>query len=130
MSFGYSISDFIGVGELALRVYREYRHAPAQFAAISTEVGSLHLVLKDVDSTIRKRELTPEKEADLTQISNGCKGVLTDLEALLQKYQNVGKKTRWTWDRFKWHQGDIVEMRSRVISHIGLLNSFNLSLAR
>jgi hypothetical protein len=42
----------------------------------------------------------------------------------------VGKKTRWTWDRFKWHQGDIVEMRSRVISHIGLLNSFNLSLAR
>ncbi|PVH68142.1 hypothetical protein DL98DRAFT_376144, partial [Cadophora sp. DSE1049] len=88
MSFGYSISDFIAIGEFALRVYREYRDAPAQFAAISSEVGSLHLVLKDVDSTVRERDLSPEKEADLIQICNGCRSVLTDLDALLQKYRN------------------------------------------
>jgi len=130
LSFGFSIGDFIAIGDLALKVYRQYHDAPAQFAAISTEVGSLHLVLKDVDCTIKEHKLSAEKEIDLVQISNGCKDVLNDLDMLLQKYKNVGKKTRWTWDRFKWHQGDIIEMRSRVISHTGLLNSFNLSLTR
>jgi hypothetical protein len=84
------------VGELALRIYREYRHAPAQFAAISTEVGVLHLVLKDIDSTIKGRLLPAEKEAALMQISNGCKSVLTDLDDLLKKYRNMGKQARWT----------------------------------
>jgi hypothetical protein len=130
MSFRFSISDFVTVSDLALRVYREYRDAPAQFAAISTEVGSLHLMLKDVDITIKERSLSSEKEADLIQIINGCKGVLTDLDGLLKKYSNVGKKTRWSWDRFRWHQNDIVEMRARVLSHTGILNSFNLSLTR
>lgn len=130
MSFGYSIGDFIAIGELALRVYREYREAPAQFTAISTELASLHLVLKDVDSTVRERDLSPEKEADLIQICNGCRSVLADLDALLQKYRNVGRKTRWSWDRLKWHQSDITEMRSRVISNTGMLNAFNLSLTR
>ena len=87
-------------------------------------------MLKDVDSTIKERDLCVEKEADLIQISHGCKVVLTDLDTLLQKYRNVGKKTRWSWDRFKWHQGDIAEMRARVISNTGILNSFNLSLTR
>jgi hypothetical protein len=133
MSFGYSIGDFLEVAELALRIYREYRDAPAQFAAISNEVASLHLVLKDVDSTISKRELSPlspEKAADLNQISTGCRSVLTELDDLLQKYKSVGKRTRWSWDRLKWHQSDIVELRSRIISHTGMLNAFNISLNR
>lgn len=65
MSFGYSIGDFIAVGELALKIYRDYRDAPAQFSAISTEVGSVYLVLKDVDNSIRERELSPDKAAEL-----------------------------------------------------------------
>ena len=129
MSFGFSISDFIAVGELALRVYRAYRDAPEQFAAISTEVGSLHLILKEVECTW-KEQLPTEKEREFEQIVNGCKSVLGDLEKLLRKYKTIGKKTRWTWDRLKWHQDDIVELRLRVISHVGLLQSFNSSLTR
>lgn len=87
-------------------------------------------MLKDVDITIKERSLSAEKEADLIQIINGCKGVLTDLDGLLKKYSNVGKKTRWSWDRFRWHQNDIVEMRARVLAHTAILNSFNLSLTR
>jgi len=130
MSFGFGIGDFIAVGELALRLHRECRNAPAQFAAISTEVSSLHLIIKDVDNTIKDRSLSPEKEADLVRISEGCRSVLTDLDALLQKYRNVGKQTRWTWDRLKWHQGDITELRSRVISNVGMLGAFYTSLNR
>ena len=44
MSFGFGVSDFIAVGDLAPTAYRAYRDVPEQFAAISTEVGSLHLV--------------------------------------------------------------------------------------
>ncbi|CZR65079.1 uncharacterized protein PAC_14979 [Phialocephala subalpina] len=128
MSFGYSIGDLIAVGELALRIYREYRDAPAQFAAIAIEVGSLHLTLKDVDNTIQDNEMPVNKKADLMQIVDGCKAVLTDLDNLLQKYKNIGKKTRWSWDRLRWHQSDIQDMRARIISSTGLLNTFNLSL--
>lgn len=62
------------------------------------------------------------------QIVNGCKTVLTDLDNLLQRYKDIGKKTRWTWDRLRWHQSGIQDMRARIISSTGLLNAFNLSL--
>jgi len=67
MSFGFGVSDFIAVGDLAPTAYRAYRDVPEQFAAISTEVGSLHLVPKEVDCTW-KEQLPAEKEIELVQI--------------------------------------------------------------
>lgn len=37
MSFGFSVSDFVGAIELANKIRKEFRDAPSQFKAISDE---------------------------------------------------------------------------------------------
>ncbi len=43
MNFGFSIGDFIGVGQLAWQVYRKSKKAPSEFKTISSQLISLHI---------------------------------------------------------------------------------------
>jgi len=77
MSFGYSVGDFITVGQLAWTVYKSRRDAPESFNNISIEVLSLHALLKEVEETISDHPL-PESKASLATITSGCQDVLQD----------------------------------------------------
>ncbi|KAL9627645.1 MAG: hypothetical protein Q9204_006426 [Flavoplaca sp. TL-2023a] len=112
MSFGYSVGDFILLGQLAWRVYKSCKGAPESFADISYEVLSLHAVIKVFGDNLKEENPAPSQLAGLRHVAGGCQRVLDDLK---------NKRIR---DRFKWGGEDIAGIRSRLVSNTGLLNAF------
>jgi hypothetical protein len=124
MSFGYSAGDFLAVGQLAWAVYKSCRDASESFNNISIEVLSLHAVLKEVEEILSEQSLSASKKASLATITNGCRKVLQDLQALVWKYESLGSKSKRTWDRLRWGSNDIAELRARLTSNLTLLTVF------
>jgi hypothetical protein len=124
MSFGYSVGDFIALGQLAWQVYKSCKDAPGSFKNISSEVLSLHAVMKEVEETLSSCTLPQSKQASLVTITNGCKDALQDLQSLVDRYESLGLQTKRTWDRLRWHSNDIAELRARLTSNTVLLTAF------
>lgn len=124
MSFGFSVGDFIAISTLAFKVHKACRGSSESFDNISTEVASLHVVLKEVAELISENDMSPTKQKSLAIITRGCDGVLKDLQALVAKYELLPMKSRIAWDWAKYGMEDIGELRSRLTSNIGLLNIF------
>lgn len=128
MSLGFSASDVLLCVQLAHKVWKGCRDAPADFRAVSTEVASLHLVLNEARETAH--DLSGSKGEDLRGLINGCNSVLEDLEELLQKYKSLGTQSRRTWDRLRWGKGPVKDIRQRLISSTASLTTFNTSLTK
>ena len=128
MSFGVSASDVLLCVQLAHKLWKGCRDAPAEFQAVSTEVASLHLVLNEAREIAN--DLSNSKEEDLRRLINGCKSVLQELEELLQRYKSLGTQSRRTWDRLRWGKGPVKDIRQRLISSTASLTSFNTSLTK
>ena len=60
----------------------------------------------------------------LNIIKEGCEKVLIDLQNLVQKYESLGTQSKRTWDRMRWGNEDVAEIRSRLTSNISLLTAF------
>lgn len=83
----------------------------------------MHGLLKETEETVLARSLPPASQARLTIILSGCTGVLTDLKALVDKYEARGKYI-WTLDRVMSGKEDIAELRARLTSNTVLLTGF------
>ena len=82
-------------------------------------------------------DLTNKQKHDLQTLISGCRDVLTTLDAILQKYgvldckaNGLRAKTKKAWERLKWDQSEIIELRARLTSHTALLDAFNGSVSR
>ena len=124
MSVGYSVGDFVAVGTLAWSVYRSCKGAPESFGDISSEVLSLHAVLKEAEEDIFVWPLSSTKQEHLKVVGDGCYHVLKDLDNLVQKYQSLGTQSKRAWDRMRWGAEDIAQLRARLISNTGLLTAW------
>lgn len=122
--YGFGVGDFVAVGTLAWSVYKSCKAAPESFENISMEVLSLHAVLKESEETLFRRPLKTTRAERLIVIKDGCDKVLTDLQSLVDKYESLGTKSKRTWDRMKWGNEDIAEIRARLISSTTMLNAF------
>ena len=121
--YGFGVGDFVAVGTLAWNIYKSCKAAPVSFSNISNKVLSLHAVLKEADKTISRSPLSPKSQARLNTISDRCQSVLSDLQALVDKYENIETQSKWTWDHIKWGAEDIVGIRSRLISNTTFLTA-------
>ena len=135
MSFGYGVGDFLAVGKLLWDVYSAYAGAPEQFRNFSQEILSLHVVFKTVEDQLRNRgsgdntlTLSAQATDDLKILHNGLQTIVTELDALLKKYQSLKEDRSISFDRLKWGKEDLAEFRQRIIIHVGLLTAFNTSL--
>ncbi|KAI9894571.1 MAG: hypothetical protein M1814_001925 [Vezdaea aestivalis] len=124
MSFGFAVGDFIAVGTLAWNVYKAYRGAPDSFKNISVEVLSLHGLLKEVEENFLTPNQSPAQRLRLENIYQGCMGVLSDLDALMKKYESLSVKNKINFDRFGYGTQDIAEYRARITSNVVLLTAF------
>ena len=88
------------------------------------EVLSLHAVLKTVEESLASRVMSESRLADLATISAGCQSVLQDLQALVDKYESLGSKSKRTFDRMGWGSNDLAELRARLTSNLVMLNTF------
>lgn len=150
MSFGFSIGDFIAVIDHAKKIRKEFGQAPAQFAAISTEYGILSLlkieqgipltlrsfrvrnlsfVVQDVEVDLSTKNLDDCQKSQLSQIAESCRSILTDIERMIGNYSELssgakGNAVKRAWKRLKWEPADVIDLRNRLSSNIGLLNAF------
>jgi hypothetical protein len=126
MSFGYSVGDFVALGQLAWTIYKSCKDAPESFINISKEVLSLHAVLKEVEDLLSEQDQHhPEMRLDsLATITEGCHDVLRDLQVLTRKYESLGWRSKRSWDRLRWGSNDIAELRQRLTSNTVMLTAF------
>src|ERR1700733_15560938 len=110
-AFGFGVGDFIAIGTLALNLYKSCKEAPESFGNISSEVLSMHIVLKEVEEEVLARPLAPTKQERLEAIGEGCHLVLNDLDNLVKRYQSLGTQSKRTWDRMRYSMEDITELR-------------------
>ncbi|RPB22047.1 hypothetical protein L211DRAFT_811319, partial [Terfezia boudieri ATCC MYA-4762] len=135
MSFGFSVSDFLGVGTLVWNVYNAYRGAPEQFRNFSQEILSVHVVYKQIEDQLRNQgygnnssTLSAKDMDDLKILHDGLQNIMRELDALLQKYQSLTENHSVSFDRLRWGQEDLAGFRERIVMHVGLLTAFNTSL--
>ena len=124
MSLGYSVGDFVTLGQLAWKIYKACNDAPESFKNITQEVSSLHLVLKELEEIYSITTLSPAAQSHLKIVGDGCRSVLEDLQRCLDKYNSLGTRSKRTWDRLGWGSKNIAELRSRLMSNTGLLTAF------
>jgi hypothetical protein len=124
MGFGYSVADFVTLGELAWKVYKSCKDAPKSFIDLSHEVLSLSAVLKEAEETFSGQTLPLKTQERLKTVGDGCRIVLEDLQSLIDRYESLGKQTKRTWDRLGWCSNDTVKLRSRLTSNTVLLTAF------
>ncbi|KAL5350234.1 hypothetical protein ACLOAV_005272 [Pseudogymnoascus australis] len=130
MSFGVGIGDIILLGTLTWKLYKNCKESSAEFSRISSEVASLHVVIKETEEYVTETQgLSPSRDARLTILIDGCKEVLTELESLLNNYESLGTQAQRSWDRVRWGLEELADVRSRIISNTSLLTAFNSSLA-
>ena len=98
------------------------------FRNISSEVASLHVILKELEENLSDQSMNSHQQAQLNVLGDGCNEVLKDLDNLLKRYQRLGTKSQRTWDRMKWGLEDIQTIRDRLISNVSLLATFNTTL--
>ena len=73
----------------------------------------------------------------MEDIDKGCRNVLDELQRILDKNSelisnsgSVGKRIKRVWKRLNWKPEDIDELRSRISTNIGFLNTFNGRVTR
>ncbi|KAJ5356449.1 hypothetical protein N7517_011058 [Penicillium concentricum] len=134
MSFGFGVGDFIAVTKIASKIRKDFAEAPSECKAIVDEVNNLSVLLVHVDIDVSAKELSTQQQAELGDILESCRRVLSDLENILDEFRSletVDKTTKKlstlkrTWKRFKWETNEIKDLRLRIISNISLLNTFN-----
>ncbi len=77
---------------------------------------------------LKKQKLEPKREEELLERGQGCREVLTDLEALVNKYNSLSSKSKKTWDRLNWDQQGGRDIRARLTSNVTMLCAFYNSL--
>ena len=125
MSFGFSVGDFLAVGQLSWKVYKKCKDSPGSYVELSNEVGALHNVMKETEELFSQQDLTPPQENRLLACQQGCGDVLKDLDRLLVKYESLGTNSRRIFDRMGFGTQDTNEIRMRLISNASMLDAFN-----
>ena len=125
MSFGFSVGDFLAVGQLSWKVYKKCKDSPGSYAELSNEVGALHNVMKETEELCSQQDLTPQQENRLLKCQQGCRDVLENLDRLLIKYESLGTNSRRTFDRMGFAAEDMTGIRERLISNVSIFDAFN-----
>lgn len=117
-----SVGALVSLCNIAWHVYELCKDVSESFKNISSEVLSLHAILREAEENLGRHSNT--RVEGLTTVVAGCRDVLTDLETLVGKYKGLSSKTQRVWDRMGWHTEDIAELRLRLISNTSLLAAF------
>ena len=81
-------------------------------------------MLKEGEEILFVHPLPTARAERLNTIKEGCEKVLVDLQNLVEKYESLGTQSKRTWDRMRWGNEDVAEIRARLTSNISLLTAF------
>lgn len=131
MSFGVGVGDVILVSSLAWKLYKACKDSSEEFQQVSMDLMSLHAVLRETEDYLQEHSDLPASRVNRLQIlCNGCNPVLTELEALFNKYESLGTQQQRTWDRMRFGLKDLTDLRARLVCSTTMLNAFNIALIK
>ncbi|KAG6991229.1 hypothetical protein G7Y79_00055g090050 [Physcia stellaris] len=125
MSFGFSVGDFVAVVGICWKVYKRCKESSGNYAELSSEVGALHIVLKETEELLSQQDLTSQQKERLAKCRKECDAVLQDLSELLLKYESLGTKSQRTFDRLGFGIHDMDAIKLRLISNVSMLDAVN-----
>lgn len=128
MSFGFSVGDFVSVGQLAWTLYRDCymvaRGAPQEFQLLLNEIQTLHGSLKILQDEIGNPEsvlvLGGENRVRMVNdVVSQITTTLTSLSKMAKKHKLLGSdasKRKQLWARISWsiELSNINKLRSKV----------------
>lgn len=134
MSFGYSISDFIGICQLSWRVYKACREATAEFQEISSELSTLHTTLHELQDEAQTphsflNRCSPQERSGLETILGNTSTSLKQVEDIITRYHSLGRKEKKTWERIKFAAEDLQVLRDKMTFHVTAIGAFMTSLS-
>jgi hypothetical protein len=134
MSFGFSVGDFIAIGQLTWTVYRACKGAPGEFQELSRELSTLHTILHELEdeakspnSLLNRRGSGRKSEFDVLQQNLSI--VLKQIEDIVNRYHSLGRDQKRTWDRVKYATEDLTNLRAKLSFHINGISLFVASLS-
>ncbi|KAL8925684.1 MAG: hypothetical protein Q9208_003367 [Pyrenodesmia sp. 3 TL-2023] len=143
MSFGFSISDFRTVGDLAWALYHDCykvaRGAPQEFQLLLGEISTLSNAFKILQEEAKdpNSALVQAGENRVQMVNEMVKGIadtLKKLERVAKKYQILGSssKRRQLWTKFKWsiEFSDIDSLRSKLVYHNSVMSLLLTSVGK
>ncbi|KAF9023562.1 hypothetical protein BDP27DRAFT_1377019 [Rhodocollybia butyracea] len=90
MNFGVGVGDVYLVAKFAWNIYKACKESGDDFRKLSSEVASLHVVLKESEEYIDEyTDLPASRRNRLKILTDGCDGVLKDLDKLLKTYESL-----------------------------------------
>ena len=135
MSFGTSVGDIISLIQLAHQNYRNCKQAGGEYLEIAREVRNLHSVLKSLHDEAEKGDLSLIQKdrlskSQLSSTIEGCKDILTGIEALLVKYRGLApeataetSKSKKLWHRMRFgaELDELGKFRWKIITYTSTL---------
>jgi hypothetical protein len=129
MSFGYSVGDFVAIGNLTWTIYRACKDAPGEFQELARELGTLHTILHELEDEAKRptsllNRRGSSRKAELDTLLRNSSNVLKQIEDIVDRYHSLGRDQRRTWDRVKFATEDLVALRTKLSFHINGINLF------
>ena len=135
MSFGCSISDVVGLGQLALKVVQSSRKACGEYDELTREVTALHAVLQRLGAEISRPQSPINRPGDssgkeLQVIAKDCRKVLRVLDIILDKFNALGeeqRRGRKLWQKIRFGNGemnDLADLRSQVLFYTSAITFY------
>jgi hypothetical protein len=128
--------DVLTLTTFAYQVYDTYKGAPKRFKDLTDDIKGLEvllrrlgsrLALQQVDTTEHKNSeeslLSSDEVADLEQLVKQAGKLLEEL----QQKQGYASAPRGL-SRFRWSQGEVDSMRSRITSLCAIIGAFSSGL--
>ena len=133
MSFGFSPSDVAALVQLAFKMAQNSRKACGEYAELTREASSLHVVLQRLQQEFARSESPINTPGDscieeLASIVNGCRKPLNVLDKILEKYNALSdqeRSGRKLWPKVRFGNGqmaDVGDIRSKITYYTSALS--------
>jgi hypothetical protein len=120
MSFGISISDIIGIANLARQTYINCTGACGKHATITAEVRTLRSVLRRVRHEAARSTILLEQSShgkELKDTIEECTRGLNQINKILQKHSSLSTKRPNLWDMLGFGTKNFGELRRQISAH-------------
>jgi hypothetical protein len=128
MSFGCSLSDIVTLVQLTTGAYSNWKNACGEYTEITSELSSLNVILERLSTEATTPNGPLERGnanyLDHFKLLENSAAIVTQLNDVIVRFQNLGRSRRRNWDRLKLANRNLGEMRSKLTLHISLLSAF------
>lgn len=110
---------------VARSLYRSCLTSSDLFKQVQNELGALLAMLETTEDNSNELHFDADRHSQLSSLSRDCHKVLQDLQRLKAHFDGVGTQCQLTWERMGWGTDELAEIRSRLVTYIGMLGVIN-----